>query len=269
MTQSIERFDTNAIKYAIQRQNAKNTIIKIFNQNVKGKGVFLAKNHDGSEGHRLEKMFNLKTNSRNEPDILGFELKKESQKVTFGDFSATEYLYNKNKPILICINGRDINISRERFIEIFGTKNPKNNRFSWSGKNFPKLGVWNDRGQTIKVDEENIVIYYDYQLDKLKAFPSERPMAIAFWSADGPKSIKAKVENKFGKNGFVIVNIVDGVYHSLKFGRKITYSKFLELFKERRIILDSGMHEGNSRNYSHFRAYKNIWNQLCESKFLK
>ena len=36
-------------------------------------------------------------NSNNEPDILGYEMKKNSSKITFGDFSASEYLFSKKK----------------------------------------------------------------------------------------------------------------------------------------------------------------------------
>ena len=93
-------------------------------------------------------MMNIHHNSKNEPDIRGYEMKKDSKKITFGDFSATEYLFSKNKPLLDEYNGNVITLSRKDFIKIFGEKNPKkHNRYSWSGKPVPKYGEWNLYGQ--------------------------------------------------------------------------------------------------------------------------
>lgn len=39
-------------------------------------------------------MMNIKPNKKNFPDIGGFEMKKESNKITFGDWSG-EYLFSK------------------------------------------------------------------------------------------------------------------------------------------------------------------------------
>lgn len=44
----------------------------------------------------------IKHNAKNEPDINGYEMKKSSNKITLGDFSASEYLFSgKNKKILL------------------------------------------------------------------------------------------------------------------------------------------------------------------------
>ena len=84
-------------------------------------------------------------NSNNMPDIDGYEMKKDSKKITFGDFSATEYLFSKNKSTINDINGSIINISRTEFIRYFGTPNIlKNNRYSWSGSCVPKYNNWNN-----------------------------------------------------------------------------------------------------------------------------
>ena len=64
----------------------KQVIIDLFMNNVKDKEiVFTGEKHCGSEGHWLEKQMGLNPNCKNEPDILGYEMKKNSPKITFGD----------------------------------------------------------------------------------------------------------------------------------------------------------------------------------------
>ena len=36
---------------------------------------------------------------------------------------------------------------------------------------------------------------------------------------------------------------------------------------EKNIILDSGMYEGNNRNYSQFRANKSLWSDLITEEY--
>ena len=82
--------------------DGKQKIIQLFMDNVKGKQIDLSnmnKSHDGKEGHWLETQMNITHNSKNKADIYGYEMKKKSPKITFGDFSATEYLFTLKKNI--------------------------------------------------------------------------------------------------------------------------------------------------------------------------
>ena len=93
----------------LETDENKQKIIALFNNNIKGKKFKNKdKTHCGSEGQWLEKLMNLKSNNKNEPDIFGYEMKKESAKITFGDFSASEYLFSKNKDTLDEINNKKI-----------------------------------------------------------------------------------------------------------------------------------------------------------------
>jgi hypothetical protein len=79
----------------------KQLIIDKFMTNVKHKEIFITSNlHCGSEGHWLETQMGIIHNANNEPDILGYEMKKNSSKITFGDFSASEYLFSNKKKLL-------------------------------------------------------------------------------------------------------------------------------------------------------------------------
>src|SRR3990167_1234078 len=102
----------------------KQVIIDLFMNNVKDKEiVFTGEKHCGSEGHWLEKQMGLNPNCKNEPDILGYEMKKNSPKITFGDYSASEYLFSRNKETLEQLNGwtEKHTIIHDDFLRYFGT----------------------------------------------------------------------------------------------------------------------------------------------------
>lgn len=86
--------------YTIIIDNDKQNIINLFFKNVKGIDVILeSNNHCGREGHWLEKKMDIKHNNKNEPDLYGYEMKKNSSKISFGDFSASEYIFSSKNHI--------------------------------------------------------------------------------------------------------------------------------------------------------------------------
>lgn len=270
---------TNLI-YIIQEKEKENEriirkIITIFYDNVKNKQIVIDKNnHCGSEGCWLEYQFGITANNKNEPDLFGYELKKIAKKITFGDYSASEYLFTKSSQRELinkynnCFN---INITRSEFISYFGTKkyniNLKKYRYSWSGSCVPKYGIYNNCGQILLINSDNdICIYYSHCMDNRKqkyVFPKylwQDNLLIAIWKYD---RIKKLINNKFNQKGFIICNKLNNVYNTISFGRSFSISDFLNGIKNKKIIFDSGMYEGNTRNYSHFRSsYTNFWKDL-------
>tara|TARA_B100001093_G_scaffold172563_1_gene165381 strand:- start:2184 stop:3011 length:828 start_codon:yes stop_codon:yes gene_type:complete len=242
----------------------KKVIIDTFMKNVKGKKYDKNGNnkHCGSEGHWLEEQMNIKPNSLNEPDNLGYEQKKYSSKITFGDWSASKYRFHEK------------DLTRKEFLESFGSKNPiKNNRYSWSGKVFPKYGNdYNDAGQRIRFLENDLVIEYSYHHDKREdkiyfkpLLVSEEPIQLAIWYEN---KLKAHIERKFGVNGFYMCKKNENnVYDKICFGKTIDFQFFKKCIQNKSIILDSGMYEGNSRNYSQFRANKSLWDSLITEEY--
>jgi hypothetical protein len=158
----------------------KKNIIQLFRKNVKGKKIELKNynnKHCGKEGHWLEKQMKIKHTSKNTPDIFGYEMKKDSKKITFGDFLASEYLFSKSKKY---INNKNkwkdnlVNITKDQFIKFFGTR--KNNRYSWSGKCIPRYNNWNTCGQKLTISKKNdICIFYSYLQDKRKNIKAKFP----------------------------------------------------------------------------------------------
>lgn len=259
-------------------------ILELFNNNVKLKKIELIpdnlKKHCGLEGHWLEKQMGIKPNSKNEADLLGFEMKKHSKtsKITFGDYSASEYLFSKKKPVIMKANKwedhKNITVTRNQFIQYFGTaKETKNNRYSWSGSCVPKYSEWNSCGQRLIFNEQNdLCIYYSFEKDnrenknKLPDFlKTEYPLLIAIWLE--PK-LRKNINQKFNQNGFFICKKENGVYNKICFGKPFNFEQFVIGMKNKEIIFDSGMYEGNTRNYSQFRSPNGkFWESLIVEEF--
>ena len=256
--------------------NDKQKIINLFKSNVKNKKIDSFGNHCGKEGHWLESQMGLQINCKNEPDILGYEMKKDSKKITFGDFSASEYLFSKNKTMIENINGWIKNenvVSRDEFIKYFGSKNPlKNNRYSWSGSCVPIYGNYNVYGQILHFNDKlDLCISYSFEKDKREikhTFPLflKNNILIAIWKSD---KLRNHINNKFNKKGFFICKKNNkNMYEHIWFGKTFNYEYFVENIKDKNIIFDSGMYKGNSRNYSNFRSSgHNFWNKLIIEKY--
>jgi len=248
-------------------------IISRFTQHIKHKPISLSSyqsSHDGKEGHWLEKGMGVSHNSKTEPDLLGYEMKKESRKISFGDFSACYYLFKSGK------------INKDQFLSYFGESNPsKNGRYSWSGKCFPTYGKWNDCGQTIVLENGDICIYYLYERDKRERkchFPEfikninnteNKGILLAKWSHE---KLKEKIEKKFNQKGFFICKKSkdkgkDKTYNKICFGKPFSYDFFISSFQTNQIFIDSGMYQGNRRNYSHFRSSQSFWNTLINEEY--
>jgi hypothetical protein len=259
----------------------KSYIIDIFNKNIRGITIDTSdKNmkHCGKEGHWLESRMGIIHNSKNEPDIRGYEMKKGSSKITLGDFSASEYAFSREgKRERININNNWTNenasITRTQFIRYFGNPNPeKNNRYSWSGRCVPTYNEWNANGQILSISDDNdIIIYYSYSKDTRdikESFPNflkSDHLMIAIWYSE---KMESHINKKFNKKGFFMCKKVGDTYNKICFGKIFNFNYVIECIKNKKIIFDSGMYEGNSRNYSQFRGSGScFWNELIIEEY--
>jgi hypothetical protein len=256
--------------------DSKQRIIDLFMQNVKDVDIDLTNQHQchcGKEGHWLEKKMGIPHNSKNEPDIYGYEMKKSSNKTTLGDFSATEYPFSGKRLRLNQMNNwtDEIQITRRDFIKIFGNQNPKkNNRSSWSGSCIPTYNSYSPNGQILTVNTNNdIIIYYSFSKDTRSTkvdfplFLQKDDIAIVIWTSE---KMKPHIDNKFNNKGFFICKKIENKYQEIWFGKSFDFEYFIECIKNKKIIFDSGMYQGNSRNYSQFRASK-FWDELIIEKY--
>lgn len=269
---SDEETDTssNTVCAVSASEKARKMIEDTFARNVKGE-AFNSENraHHGEDGHRIEDRFGVKRNATNGPDVHGYELKKQGRnKTTLGDFSASEYAFSKNQKHL------DPNLppmTRSDFFKNFGHKNPKkNDRGSYSGSCTPTyVGKTSRRGQTLRILENgDLAVFYNHSADTdinksniHPFFKTGEDIMIIIWKA---AKLREKVENKFNRNGFaMVIPDSDNRCSALKIGRPFTYEEFLGFLRAGHIFFDSGMVDGNSRNYSHFRGtQKGFWGKL-------
>lgn len=249
-------------------EQIKQRIIRLFLKNVKGRISDTSKSntaHDGKDGHWLEKQMGLKHNGNNAPDLDGFEMKNNtSSKTTFGDWSASYYIYKDEK----------YSITRDEFLVIFGAPNVlKRNRYSWSGKPTPKINSYNTFGQILKIDTENNIraLYSfgkDQRVDKTRIVPvsmQKENLVIAQWNAD---MMRRRVEDKFNMLGwFKCIKNSEDVYSNIVFGAPINFETWIEGVREGLIFFDSGMYQGNIRPYSQWRADNKYWDSLVVDSY--
>jgi hypothetical protein len=242
-------------------------IIKRFRKYVRGRKPAFSSvniNHDGRGGYWLEKQMGIAHNARNSPDIMGYEMKNNTpSKTSFGDWSAHYYIFKD----------KEYGLNRNRFMSVFGKYNPRKRRYSWSGSPIPKINVYNDFGAILLVDKsDNIKIYYNFRKDartnKRSLVPrklQKSRLLLAQWDA---KWMRIKVENKFNKAGwFKCIKDADGFYTKIVFGDPISYKLWLKGVRKGLIFFDSGMYQGNSRNYSQWRADNSYWDLLVTETY--
>lgn len=248
-------------------------IVRRFQQNVYGRRANTQgrnPRHDGASGHWLEQQMGISANANNEADLLGFEMKNAttSGKTTFGDWSADYYIFKSRK------NPTGV-ISRKEFLRIFGKPNQeKDNRFSWSGEPIPTSQHPSSyNGSTLSIDEMgNIVIIYHYSQDprsnKSTIVPShlqQDNLVLARWSREW---IEEKFTKKFAQSGwFKCLTDENGIYDKIVFGEPMNFDNWLQLVRQGIVFFDSGMYDGNSRNYSQWRAKNDYWDALIVREY--
>ena len=155
-------------------------------------------------------------------------------------------------------------------IGVLNVQRYKNDRYSWSGTCVPKYNIWNSNGQTLTIAENNdIIAYYSFSKDtrqRKSEFPDHLKrddIVIAIWKNE---NMKTKIENKFNQKGFFICNKLINTYDKIYFGKPFTFEYFIECIKNKSIIFDSGMYDGNNRNYSQFRG-SHFWDDLIVEEY--
>lgn len=78
--------------------------------------------------------------------------------------------------------------------------------------------------------------------------------------------MKAHIENKFNKKGFFICKKRNNRFEKICFGKPFHFEYFIECIKNKKVIFDSGMYDGNGRNYSHWRG-SSFWEELITEEY--
>ncbi len=234
----------------------KNTIISLFEKNVKGQDICLDgsnKKHCGKEGHWLETKMGLKHNAKNEPDIYGYEMKTGEKVTTFMD----------KAPDIKYLNGAELP-KRNKILKMEYWKkyaSPKET-------DKPTIGGWsidkfNKIGQKLIVDEHNnVVVLYDYKEDtrenKEKLGLNGEPHIILQWNCE---SLSNAINNKFNKKGFFKCTKENNTFTKICFGQRITFEVWINELKKG-IIYHDGYSKLDGRGRHVFRASNSFWDGL-------
>ena len=101
----------------------------------------------------------------------------------------------------------------------------------------------NSNGQILTINEDN---------DIIRNIKINFPLSLLYGNLQ-------KWNNN--KKGFFICKKIGNTYEKICFGKTFNYEYFIECIKNKKIIFDSGMYDGNNRNYSNF------WNELIIEEF--
>jgi len=242
-------------------EERKSSFLTEFNAKIKDV-VLTNSSFDGSIGHQVEKLLGISPNSSQEPDYKGLEIKSHGgSKITFFDLTPVS-MYGKGRSK----NGLTFNAN---FCQWFGSQNvKKDNRWSWSGKICPSYyGQWSQGGQILGVSANGAIqITYNYERDQRLCKEVVVPLdlrkndqLIVVWE-------RAQLENALRKfrSGFALIGHNKRTFTNCDVTtRPITYDNFITLFRERKIIFDSGRYATNNRPYSQFRTTTNVLKAFC------
>lgn len=78
--------------------------------------------------------------------------------------------------------------------------------------------------------------------------------------------MKNHIDNKYNQKGFLFVKRLEINMKKICFGKPFDFEYFIECVKNNKIIFDSGMYDGNTRNYSQFRGTY-FWKELIVEEY--
>jgi hypothetical protein len=146
-----------------------------------------------------------------------------------------------------------------------------NERVSWAGSCVPRYNVFNEHGQTLVADNSNnIYALYSHKYDKHSQYKplwtrKQDCYILAYWDHE---KLRANINAKFNQRGFVLCQKnKKNVYDKLYFGKSIDFQTWMTAFKKGYIFFDSGMYQGNRRNYSLWRGSQSFWYSLIDYEF--
>ncbi|MFI3190251.1 MAG: LlaMI family restriction endonuclease [Methylococcales bacterium] len=107
----------------------------------------------------------------------------------------------------------------------------------------------------------------DTRANKKEIIPlllQKEDLTLAKWNES---SIRIKLENKFNQKGWFKCVKQGGIYTQLAFGNPISFDVWIAWVKIGDVFFDSGMFQGNSRNYSQWRANNTFWDKLITERY--
>ena len=135
----------------------------------------------------------------------------------------------------------------------------------------------------MSIDESlNISITYSFEKDqrgnKFDLMPKEfhsNNLLLAKWygyekNNNSKKSaLETKISKKFNQKGWFKCLMKNNTYNEIAFGKPINFESWMNYVQKGDIFFDSGMYQGNNRNYSQWRSINSFWEELIEERYTK
>jgi len=253
-------------------------LVEIWETEIRGKKTSeITMSTHGSLGHWVQEKFGQDLDSDKDADWRGLEIKTGRQKMTFGDWGPSKWMWTTNKGKKNENKGLhpDVIENQDQFVRMFGKpittesvryRREKDEdkrklllgRHSWSST-CPKIDQFNDAGSRLVVNPDNsieaIYLYHKDQRGNKSELVNKKfhtgTVIIGRWES---AKLDDHVTRKFGQKGWVKFVEKGGVYVQMQLFPPIKLSTFLEWVKKGLVFFDTGMYEGNPKPYCQFRA---------------
>jgi hypothetical protein len=291
----------------LSKEESRLVIINNFDKNVLGKypqESELKLDHKGKIGHWLEKKLGGDIDSDGNADLNGYECKVQSAKTSWGDWGAPYRIFCDKQ--FKVFNKENSYENMWFLVESLGVKrdHPVEGVYhSMSGKDVPTyINDLTNIGLSLIEKNSDILMTYsfskDQRHDKDLITPKElkkEGLVIFKWhgtdnsfnafknniisndlpidvNLEGPKasvSLEERVRRKFGIHGMVIgLKDKSKGFYGLKFLKSISFNDWLDAFKNKNIIYDTGLTTRNKRPYNQWRSPAKFMKTLEEETYI-
>lgn len=291
----------------LSKDESRSKIIQNFHLNVFRKypdESELKSSHKGNLGHWLESNLGGKIDADGNADLDGYECKIESKKVSWGDWGAPYRIFCDRSYKLF--NNEFSYENMWAFVQAMGVLRDdpiKGKFYSMSGEHIPTfidhttyigLTMTEDGGDiSIKYDFSkdqrenkhekippefkinNLLIYKWYGTDKSfnrfkeNVLNNNLPIEVIFNGVRASVSLEERIRRKFGIYG-TVVGLQDKTrgFYGLKFLKSIDLNDWIEFFRNKDVIYDTGLTTRNKRPYNQWRSSAKFMSTLEEEIYI-
>lgn len=290
----------------ITKNESRQTIINNFHKNIFGKCLEKTKiksNHEGNLGHWIESNLGGKIDADGNADLNGYECKIQSKKTSWGDWGAPYRIFCDQRYKLF--NKKSIYENMWTLVKAIGVKRISDKNeiyYSMSGKDVPQyINDLTNIGLTLKEEEGDIMYVYNFSQDKReskKMMPKELqkdeliimkwygsnkslinykesiiknnlPIKVQWEGNNACISLEERIRRKFGVYGTVIVlHDKSKGFYGLKFLKNISFTDWINFFKNKDVIYDTALTTRNKRPYNQWRSSSKFMNSLEEENYI-
>ena len=291
----------------LSKNESRQKIIDNFHKNVLGKHPDqseLRLSHKGNLGHWLEVNLGGKVDADGNADLDGYECKVDSERTSWGDWGAPYRIFcDKSYGIFNKKNAYENMWILVKSLGVLRDDPVKGIFYSMSGQHVPTY--INDEtyiGLSLFEKDSDILMTYSFSHDqrqnkdevtpnvfkkddlliykwhgteqsfnefKNDVLIGNLPIDVKFEGYQASTSLEERIRRKFGVHGMVVgLKNKSNVFYGLKFLKSVTLNDWLEFFRNKDVIYDTGLTTRNKRPYNQWRSSKKFMQTLEEETYI-